>query len=1124
MNSVEVKNTDESELYVITRTGKKELLNPNKITERLQKLINKHPKIPHVNPFELMLAVTSNLRSNITTYEIDEYAGNAAASLSVSSPYYLKLAARIIIDNHQKNTSRSFVDKMQQAYLRRNVHGIIDPLLDEEYFKYVELYQDQIEAMIDYSRDFIFEFFGFRVFQGLYGLKINGKCIERPQDLFMRVAIALNMHTYTDKNNNDPDFTSDNVKRELEKIRITYNALSNKLYTQATPTLFNAGLKYHQYASCFLLGMDDSAESIMDIAKSCALTSKRGGGIGIHIHKIRSESMQISSTGGQSSGIVPFLKIINDVMLGFNQGGKRPGSAAIYIMPHHPDIVKFLQLKLPTGVDKERARDLFYALWIPNIFMERVLADGPWSLFDPHLTGDLSEFYDDKTLPLDQQYTTKYLQLEKDKKYIKQIPAREIWKLVFEANKIKGSVYLCFSDHVNSMSMHKNIGTVKSSNLCVSGKTQVLTQNGYQRIDNLCSGKGQHIIWNGKEWAFAQFAKTSEMASLIEIELSNGLRLECTSDHKFNVIKNKKEVQLAIKDIKEGDQFVTCVMPSIDTAKCSMKANLARLQKEIDRATNTDTELIIPYDSYEQAMQTALLLNTLGSSCKIEAENSSIEKNEDTKYLVLLQASKLSHLLEHIKFKTLPIKTLPVKYNNITLVSKKAIDSAPTYCFNEPKQHMGVFNGIYASNCSEIVLYSDHKEFAVCTLSSINLQACVVDSATDDADNKNTDTIELNHEFPNNPKFDFQKLIDIVKIATYNTNNIIDKNHYPTPESRRGSLLHRPIGIGMQGLADTYMKMRYPFDSPQARALNKMIAETMYYAALSESTRICRKEYLHLKKKCALEGKVIITTYEQNSFNPINITYTHPEDIPKNVAAYPSMNWNGGSPISKGVFHWELYGLEEKDLSGNYDWSVLREHIREYGVKNSLLIALMPTASTSSFLGNNECFEPVTSNIYSRSTISGEFVMINKWMIYDLYKMRIWDTNLKDYLLACDGSIQHIDGIPDELKQLYKTAWEIDQAELVQQAIDRQPFVDQAQSLNWYLSKVTQKKFNELSFMAWRGKLKTGKYYLHSKPEIAPQKFSIAPELQQKMLEKIKGVNVKFVAKSETPTCDLCSA
>lgn len=890
-NSNEIQElNDDEQIYVRTRTNKLELLDPNKITIRLQNLIKRHPKITNVNASELMLNVLPGIKSYITTTEIDEYSSNIAASLSVSNPHYMKLAARIIIDNHQKNTDRSFVDKMRKAYLREDKKGNIAPLVSERFFKYVEEHQDYIEPLIDYSRDFLLDFFGFKSFLNLYSMKVNGRPIERPQDAFMRVAIAIHMNT-TD------------LEEEMSLIKQTYDALSNKYYTHGSPSYFRSGSANEQFCSCFLLGTEDSIDGIEMPGVAIAKISKWAGGIGMHVHSIRGKGALIRGTNGYSNGIVPFLRIYNNKALGWNQGGVRPGSVAIYLMPHHPDIMEFLQLKLPDGQENERARDLFYAVWLPDIFMERVRDEKMWSLFDPNETMDLSNYYNTKE---NLAYTNHYLQLEKDKKYVRQIKARTVWEAIYKCNKIKGMPYLCSSDASNAYSMQSNLGTIKSSNLC-----------------------------------------------------------------------------------------------------------------------------------------------------------------------------------------------------------------------------------------SEIIEYSDINEYAVCVLASISLPSFIIDSYTAEelAVDESTRR-QLNHEFPLNPIFDAKKLIDITKLIVTNLNNIIDKNYYPVIEAKRSNQRHRPLGIGIQGLADAYLKMRLPFDSPDAHKLNKLFMETIYYAALSQSTRLCREGYQRLKKQCEEKKSVTVETFKPNDYETHHVTYTDPNKIPKDICAYPSMKWTknnndtviNGSPISRGIFHWELYDVRLEDLLGNYDWDTLRHHIQTYGVRNSLLTALMPTASTSILLNNNECFEPYTSNVYRRKTLSGEFIVINKWLINDLYRLGLWNKKLKEYILACEGSIQQIDGIPDNIKALYKTAYEINQEELIQQAIDRQPFVDQSQSLNWYMKKVTLKEFTKLAFKAWRGRLKTFKYYTHSEPAAVAQKFSVDPALQKKMYEALqqdKKYQSNLLNKKEDEDdkiCDLCSS
>jgi ribonucleoside-diphosphate reductase alpha chain len=428
--------------------------------------------------------------------------------------------------------------------------------------------------------------------------------------------------------------------------------------------------------------------------------------------------------------------------------------------------------------------------------------------------------------------------------------------------------------------------------------------------------------------------------------------------------------------------------------------------------------------------------------------------------------------------------------------------------------------------CSEIYLYSDHQEYAVCVLSSIALPTFVLDGYSDE-ELKQPEEMrrKLNHEFPVNPYFDYKKLIEITKLVMTNLNHIVDKTYHPLEETKRGNDRHRPVGIGVQGLDDCYAKMRFPFKSKEAHDLNKKIFETIYFAAITQSSILARKLYQSLKKKCILDGKLVVYEHQPNSYDLVEKAYTNPDEIPKTIGSYPSMLWNGGSPIGNGVFHWELYGLKPDQLSGMFDWESLRDHIKTFGVRNSLTVACMPTASTSQLLGNNECIEPYTSNIYKRNTLAGEYIVVKKYLMEDLYRLGLWNNTMKDYLLASNGSIQYIDGIPNDLKELYPTVWEIDQEVLIQQSIDRQPFVDQGQSLNLYVENLNKETWNKLMFKAWRGKLKTGKYYLHSRPAVTPQKFTIDPSKQEemrKLLEKNKHGTAFMEPLREI--CEVCSS
>jgi len=841
---------------VITRNNRTEKFNVEKIRTRLDYLISKNPAIPSVSSSALIDEIVRGLATGISTTEIDEYAANAAASLAVDAPYYLKLAGRIAVSNHQKNTSNTFIDKMRSAY--ENTENMIrNPLISDEMFAWIEDSHDYIQEIIDYSRDYLMDFFGFRTFQRSFSIKVKDVPIERPQDMYMRTAIALHAN-----------FGHPVTNEVLECIRETYELLSLRYYTHASPTYYNAGTRNPQFASCFLLGTQDSRAAIMKTADDISTISKWAGGIGLHVNSWRSTGSRIRSTNGKSSGIIPWLKIYQETLCGFNQGGRRSGSAAIYIMPHHPDIMKFIEAGRNSGVDELRARKLFYAVWLPDIFMERLRADALWSTFDPDTTEDLSNYSCE-------EYRAKYLELEAAGKYTSQIPTRDIWNAIYESNKEVGHPYICFADNANRQSQQSNLGTIKSSNLC-----------------------------------------------------------------------------------------------------------------------------------------------------------------------------------------------------------------------------------------AEIYLHSDEKEYAVCILSSIALPAFVEESDGTSA------------EFPTNGKFNFDKLRVVTKTIVRNLNAIIDRTFNPVAESALGNIRHRPIGVGVQGLDDAYAKMRYPFASDDASDLNKKIFETMYYAALCESCELSRKKYLAARAIARERGEVSVPTWDVDATTPRNVSYTL-ETLPTNAFAYPSAHWNGGSPISRGVFHWELSGLTQDKLSQMYDWESLREKIKKFGVVNSVLIACMPTASTSQLLGNNECIEPYTSNIYKRQTNAGEFVVMKKYLMNDLHKINSYNVNVKNYLLASGGSVQYIDGLPQELKDLYKTVWEIDPSVLVQQAIERQPFVDQGQSLNLWMTAASRGKFTSLMGQAWRGGLKTGKYYLRTRPATTPQKFTIDPHLQEAMAS----VNVPMCAVEQPsmPVCDSCS-
>lgn len=833
-------------MFVIKRTGKREEVNFDKINKRIKWLVHEPYELTNIKASHLAQKVIQSLYDDIRTTEIDNYTANLSASLSIEHIDYGILAGRISINNCHKNTLKSFKDKTNMLYMRTDLSGNICPLISSEYYKFVEKNHDIIEKEIDYNRDYLIDFFGFKTLENGYLLKLDDRIVERPQDLFMRVSIFIHM----DVN----DYKSKDV---LYNIIETYNMMSQKYFIHATPTLFNAGTIRPALASCFLLGTEDSLSGIMKTVTDCANISKWAGGIGFHFSNWRSEGALIRSTNGKSGGSIPFLKIFNDIARAFNQGGKRLGSFAGYIEPHHPDIMKFLQLRKNHGDENLRTRDLFLALWISDLFMERVYNDEKWYTFDPDECPNLTDTYGN-------EYKELYLKYENEKKYTCVYNAREIWNAIFVSQKESGLPYILYKDNVNNYNNQSNIGVIKSSNLCC-----------------------------------------------------------------------------------------------------------------------------------------------------------------------------------------------------------------------------------------EITIYSDSKEYGVCVLGSICLPKFVEDVYSKEELMLNIDKRrKLNHDFPENPKINYENLSKTAGILCKNLNKVIDNNLYPCPEAQKSSFRGRPIGIGVQGLADVFYKFKIPFDSDLAKSINKRIFESIYFGALSASTELSKKEYNKLKQT---------------------------SDVLKTSGSYPSYLENGGCPLSNGKFNWELYGLQKTDLSGMFDWDTLREHIKIYGVRNSLLTALMPTASTSHLNGNVECFEPLTSNIYKRKVLSGEFIIINKYMINDLMNMGLWNQEMINYLKMTGGSVQNIDGLPSIFKLIYRTVWEIPQKSIIDMCIDRQPFIDQSQSMNLFFHDYTLDKFTSSQMYAWKNKLKTGSYYIRTQASTSPQKFTVNPG-DIKSLEHFK-INIEQVQVVDSENiCLLCGS
>ena len=777
-------------MYVLKRDGRKEPIMFDKITARIKKLC--YSFNPLVDPVRVAMRVIEGLYDGVTTSELDNLAAEIAATMTTTHPDYASLAARISVSNLHKNTIKSFSETM------KDLHDYVNPitgkkasLISDEVYKVIKKNAEELDSKIIYNRDFGYDYFGFKTLERSYLLKINGQIVERPQHMLMRVSVGIHLD-------------------DLEAVIDTYELMSKKYFTHATPTLFNSGTPKPQMSSCFLLTMqDDSIDGIYDTLKQTAKISQSAGGIGLSIHNIRSTGSYISGTNGTSNGIVPMLRVFNDTARYVDQGGgKRKGSFAIYIEPWHSDIFDFLDLKKNHGKEEMRARDLFYAMWVPDLFMKRVEKNAEWTLMCPNECPGLYDCHGD-------EFDKLYLKYEKQSKGRKTIKARELWEKILESQIETGTPYMLYKDSANRKSNQKNLGTIRSSNLC-----------------------------------------------------------------------------------------------------------------------------------------------------------------------------------------------------------------------------------------TEILEYTSKDEIAVCNLASIALPMFVEKG-------------EFNH----------QKLYDVTARVTKNLNKVIDRNYYPVKEAENSNFRHRPIGLGVQGLADAFIQLRMPFTSEKAKELNQDIFETLYFAALNASVEESKKDGPY-------------KTYK-------------------------------GSPISKGEFQHNMWGVEDKELSGRWNWGKLRKDVLKHGVRNSLLVAPMPTASTSQILGNNECFEPYTSNLYTRRVLSGEFIIVNKHLLKDLVELGLWNEDMKQELMRSNGSIQDIKQIPDELKELYRTVWEMSMKDIIDMARHRGYFIDQSQSLNLFMEGATMSKLTSMHFYAWKSGLKTGMYYLRTKSAVDAIKFTLEKKDKAEVEETAEVETVEIEKKVE---------
>ncbi|MEL1255104.1 ribonucleoside-diphosphate reductase subunit alpha [Flavobacterium sp. DGU38] len=796
-------------MYVVKRDGHKEPVMFDKITERIKKLCYGLNEL--VDPVKVAMRVIEGLYDGVSTSELDNLAAETAASMTIAHPDYAQLAARVAISNLHSNTKKSFSETMKDMYHYVNPrNGQEAPLIADDVYKVIQENAAFLDSHIIYTRDFNYDYFGFKTLERSYLLKINGKIVERPQHMLMRVSVGIHL---------------DDLKAVIE----TYELMSKKFFTHATPTLFNAGTPKPQMSSCFLLAMqDDSIDGIYDTLKQTAKISQSAGGIGLSIHNVRATGSYIRGTNGTSNGIVPMLRVFNDTARYVDQGGgKRKGSFAIYIETWHADIFEFLDLKKNTGKEEMRARDLFFAMWTSDLFMKRVQEDGPWTLMCPNECPGLYDVYGE-------EFEKLYMDYEFRGKGRKTIRARELWEKILESQIETGTPYMLYKDAANRKSNHKNLGTIRSSNLC-----------------------------------------------------------------------------------------------------------------------------------------------------------------------------------------------------------------------------------------TEIMEYTSKDEIAVCNLASISLPM-----------------------FIENGKFDHEALYNVTKRVTRNLNKVIDRNYYPVKEAENSNMRHRPVGLGVQGLADAFIMLRMPFTSDEAKKLNQEIFETLYFAAVTASMEMAKEEGPY-------------STFE-------------------------------GSPMSQGEFQHNMWGMKDEELSGRWDWASLRKEVMEHGVRNSLLVAPMPTASTSQILGNNEAFEPYTSNIYTRRVLSGEFIVVNKHLLHDLVERGLWNETLKQEIMRHNGSVQNIDVIPQDLKELYKTVWEMSMKDIIDMSRQRGYFIDQSQSLNLFMQDANYSKLTSMHFYAWQSGLKTGMYYLRTKSAVDAIKFtlnndkkeetpSLVAETEEINVEEYKAMLLKAQA-AGPEDCEMCGS
>jgi len=1118
----------EGNFFVINKKGNRVELDFNKVLFRLNELKNRQPKL-NINVPLIAQHTIKMMVNGISTRELDDISAKFCANSIASNMDYDKMAVRIEVDNLHRDTHDCFLKTVEDIcdYVK---DGQQINLLHPKLIKFVKKNYEWINSSMRYDMDYKYCYFGLKTLKKSYLLKkLNsgaGIIKERPQHMLMRVSIGIHLN----------DIAEDGTCCEFIKncILETYNLMSSKYYTHATPTLFNAGTHRQSLSSCFLLSVDDSLIDIYKTLTQTALISKWSGGVGIHVSQLRAQNSIIRSTNGKSEGIVPVLKIFNDSAVYVSQGGgKRKGSTAVYLETWHADIEDFLNLKKPIGDELKRARDLFLALWICDVFMERLVkavTTGEkvmWSLFCPDKAKGLTDTYGD-------EYRKLYHKYEDEKLYTKQIPITELWVHILEIQMESGVPYISFKDHVNRKNNQNNLGTIKSSNLCVSGDTRILTDRGYEFIEDLVDCKVN--VWNGYAFSDTVVRMTGEKKRLLKVKLSNGAVLKCTPYHKF-ILSNGERVEcqdLSPLDKLSGSYF-PCVKKSngfsvnnkvwelksaytagylaaqelhpgviiayhskniLDFSLCYRKTEVdsnnnkwyypTNYVKELSKSPPFNESLIVKMEwlsgiidacgvissngiafTYQIIHNDICFLNDVRMLCNTLGINPNIRNNK-----ILFNEKETIHLVNNLKLSPF-IVCYNSKYSNWlkqTNVSESLYKEGPyvesiehvdglwdTYCFNEKMYNSGVFEGVLTANCNEINIYTDKDNVGVCNLASICLSKFV--ERKEGADG-----------MAGEMRYNYEKLHSVVKVAIRNLNRVIDNNVYPVEEGARSDKKNRPLGLGVQSLAKVFFKLKIPFTSKEAKEINKFIFETIYHAALEMSCELAK---------------------EQGVYETYNT-----------------------SMISKGLLQMDLWNVTPSEL---WNWEALRNNIKRYGVRNSLLIALMPTASTAQIMGNTESFEPITSNIFVRNTLSGTFQVVNKHLVKDLQKLNLWNDNMKQKIIARDGSIQTIQEIPDNIKKVYLTVWEISQQELINMEADRNAYVCQSTSSNRYIKDPDNGKLTSMHVYEWKKGLKTGMYYLRSQSAANAFKFNVDVNI-------LKEANMSNKNTQEDDECLMCSA